>query len=212
MHSLTYERENIGGRGHVLRHQHHEDRHGQQRGDAHGDLLTRVAGDVEAEQRHQRDEDAGQDHVEDVEERPPSDEDVAGDVRVRLGAARVHLDISLHPQVHQLPLAVGDVVGDVALRGVDDEVDVVAVVGPRREEHGAVLDVEGEVTHIDRARGLEDDHGQPRHIAVCSHDDVSADRREERRHVSAGKKMYIFKIQLKNVYSRRMLMFIDLIS
>ena len=81
---LTDERQDVGGGRHVLRHQHHEDGHGQQRGDTHRHLLAAVAGDVEAEQRHQRDEDAGYDHVEDVEQGPSLDDDVARDVRVRL--------------------------------------------------------------------------------------------------------------------------------
>jgi len=47
-----------------------------------------------------------------------------------------------------------------------------AVVGPRRELHGAVLLVERKVLDVDVARAAEYRHRQPRHVPVRRHDDV----------------------------------------
>ena len=47
-----------------------------------------------------------------------------------------------------------------------DEVELVAVVGPRREQHRAVLLVERKISHVDGARAAEDDHRQPRHVTI----------------------------------------------
>ena len=47
-----------------------------------------------------------------------------------------------------------------------DKIDVEAVVRPRSEQHGAVLFVERKISHVDSTRAAEDDHRQPRHIAV----------------------------------------------
>ena len=41
-----------------------------------------------------------------------------------------------------------------------------SVVRPRREEHRAVLLVEREVLDVDGARAAENDHRQPRDVAV----------------------------------------------
>jgi len=50
--------------------------------------------------------------------------------------------------------------------------DLEPVVGPRREQHRAVLFVEREVLDIDGARAAEDDHRKPRDVAVCRNDHV----------------------------------------
>ena len=63
--------------------------------------------------------------------------------------------------------------------------DLEAIIGPRREKHRAVLFVERKVLDVDGARAAEDDHRQPRDVAVRRHDDVCTDRRHVRRYVSA---------------------------
>ena len=47
-----------------------------------------------------------------------------------------------------------------------DEVELEAVIRPRREQHRTVLLVERKVAHVDGARAAEDDHRQPGHVAV----------------------------------------------
>ena len=101
-------------------------------------------------------------------------------------AARVEADVPLHQHGRQLPLAVGDVIGRVALGAVHDQVDVEAVVGPGGEPQRAVLPVEGEVAHVDGTGRLEDEHAQPRHVAVAGDDDVAADGGEVRGNVRAA--------------------------
>ena len=71
MDGPTYERQDVGRGRHVLRYEHHEDGHGEESGDAHGHLLAGVGRDIETQERHQRDEDTRQNHIEDVEQRPP---------------------------------------------------------------------------------------------------------------------------------------------
>lgn len=41
--------------------------------------------------------------------------------------------------------------------------------------HGAVLCVEREVANVDGARAFEYDHGEPRDIAIATHDEVRGD-------------------------------------
>ena len=85
---LTYKRQIIGGGRHLVGDNHEEDGHGQERGDAHGDLLAGVGGHVEAQQRHERDEQTRHHHVEDVEERTALDQDVVVDEDVGFRTAR----------------------------------------------------------------------------------------------------------------------------
>jgi len=66
-----------------------------------------------------------------------------------------------------------------------DEVQLKAVVRPRREQHRTVLLVERKISHVDGTRAAEDDHRQPRDVAVWRHDDVRADGRPVRRYVGA---------------------------
>jgi len=66
--------------------------------------------------------------------------------------------------------------------------DLKAVVSPGGELHRAVLLVEREVLDVDGARAAEDDHRQPRDVAVRRHDDVGADRGLVRRHVGTARR------------------------
>ena len=52
------------------------------------------------------------------------------------------------------------------LARVSGVTDLVAVIGPGREEHRAVLFVEREELDVDGARAAKDDHRQPRDVAV----------------------------------------------
>ena len=70
------------------------------------------------------DEDAGQDEVEDVEQGSPADADDVGDVRVGLRAARVVLHVLLGVEADQVELAVGLVVGHVAVLGLLHQVQL----------------------------------------------------------------------------------------
>ena len=85
--------------------------------------------------------------------------------------------------------------------------DLEAVVRPRREEHRAVLLVEREVLDVDGARAAEDDHRQPRHVAVRRHDDVCTDRRLVRRHVGAVSARVNFKWYNGQLYCSSMCRF-----
>ena len=116
----TYERQIVRSGRHLVGDDHEEDRHGQQRGDAHGDLLSGVGRHVEAEQRHQRDEQTGYHHVEDVEERTALDEDVIVDEDVGLRAAgEDHLLLEEHRQVSHLHLN-GTFFSEVCVGGGDE--------------------------------------------------------------------------------------------
>ena len=68
------------------------------------------------------DEYAGQDEVEDVEHGPPPQPDRVRDVRVGLRAAAVVLHVPFGAEVHQVKLAVRLVVGEVAFRGLADNI------------------------------------------------------------------------------------------
>ena len=78
-------------------------------------LLARVARDVEAEHGDQRDQQTGQNHVEDVEQRFPAYLDSVRHVRIRLRTARVVDDVALDVKLDQSPLVVRYVVGQVAV-------------------------------------------------------------------------------------------------
>lgn len=49
------------------------------------------------------------------------------------------------------------------------------IVRPGCKMHGAVLCVEREVANVDGARAFEYDHGEPRDIAIATHDEVRGD-------------------------------------
>jgi len=68
-----------------------------------------------------------------------------------------------------------------------DKVQLEAIVGPRREQHGTVLFVERKIPDVDGAGAAKDDHRQPRDVPVWRHDDVRTDGRLVSRHVGAGK-------------------------
>ena len=109
-----------------------------------------------------------------VEERSsPEGEDV-GDVRVGFLTAGVEDHIPLDAGHHQVPLPVGHVVGEVRHVGGVDEVDLVPIVGPAGELHGAGLLVEGEIFHVDLTGRLEDRRAEPGHVPVRGDDGVGA--------------------------------------
>ena len=99
---------------------------------------------------------------------------MVGDVWVRLLAAGVEDDVPLHTGHHQVPLAVGHVVGEVGHVGGVHEVDLVPIVGPAGELHGAGLLVEGEEFHVDLTGRFKDCRAQPSHVPVRGHDGVGA--------------------------------------
>lgn len=79
-------------------------------------------------------------------------------------------------ELDEFPLRAVHVVGDVPLDAHVDQVQLVGVEGPRGKGHGAVLLVVGEVLDVDGTGALEDDHGQPGHVAVMSHDGIGTHR------------------------------------
>ena len=160
------------GRVHVGQQQ---EKHGEreQDGDGERDLLARVRRQVEDQHGKAGDGHARHDQVERVEQRAPTQSDVEGDVRVRLRAAWVELDPLHGGHVEDVPLHVGVVVPEVdaprddgvfALLGAVAEVlqvQLVAVVGPRGDLEEALLDVEGEVLHVDLAVAFVDGRRLP---------------------------------------------------
>ena len=99
---------------------------------------------------------------------------MVGDVWVWLLAARVEDDVPLDPGLHKVPLPVGHVVGQVGGVGSVEQIDLVPVVRPAGELHGAGLFVEGEVLHIDLTGRLEDGGAKPFHVPVRVDDGVGA--------------------------------------
>ena len=99
---------------------------------------------------------------------------MVGDVWVRLLAAGVEDDVPLDTGLHQVPLSVGHVVGQVGHVGGVEEVHLESVVGPASKLHVAGLLVEWEIFHIDLTRRLEDGGAQPGHVPVRADDGVGA--------------------------------------
>lgn len=93
-------------RRHAFSHQQLEDSERQQHCDPEGNLLPRVGRQVEAQWGQERDEEAGQEQVEDVERRAALQEKSIGDFSVRVGAATVHHDVSNCRHAVTLPLHV----------------------------------------------------------------------------------------------------------
>ena len=93
----------------------------QQDGDLKVDLLSRLYGQEEAEERHGVDEETGEDEVDYVEEAASRHVDREGDVGVGFDAAGVCLLVARHRQFVYVPLLV--------LRLVVDRVVLGAVVG-----------------------------------------------------------------------------------
>lgn len=81
-------------RRHALSHQQLEHSERQQHCDPQGNLLPRVGRQVETQRGQERDEEAGQEQVEDVERGAALQEQGVGDFGVRVGAAAVHHDVS----------------------------------------------------------------------------------------------------------------------
>ena len=146
-------------------------------GDTHGDLLPRVGWDVEDEEGDGADGDTREDEVDRIEEGLPPYRDVELDVRVRLLAARIVLDVLLGRYRQQIPLGTLAVVAQVD--AVFDHVQVVArvrevlvpdidrvpVVSPRTDLERAQLFVEGEEFDVDRTQTFVDRRGLPDHQA-----------------------------------------------
>ena len=144
--------------------------HGQreQHGDAEGDLLAAVGGQVEDQHGQEGDEQAGDDHVDGVEKREAADVERVGDVGVDLLTAVV-LDVVLVPGcVDDHPLAAFPEVLQVYCRPNQDQVDLRLIVGPGAKLHSAVLVVEGKVCDINFARTFEDGWWDPGHISIVA--------------------------------------------
>lgn len=172
---LTNEWKHIGCGRHLLCDQHEEDSHGQQGGDAHSDLLTRVTRYVKPQQRDKCYNHAGEYHIEDIEQRLAPHLDHVSHIWVRLHAAGVIDNIPSCVKLDQEPLAVGDVVGHISVFTDFDEVHLVAIVGPRGKEEGAVLLVKWEVLDVNGARAPEDHHGKPGDVTVGGDHHIGTD-------------------------------------
>lgn len=93
-------------RRHALSHQQLEHSERQQHRDPEGNLLPRVGRQVEAQWSQERDEEAGQEQVEDVEGGATLQEQGVGYFGVRVRAAAVHHDVSDCRHAVTLPLHV----------------------------------------------------------------------------------------------------------
>lgn len=109
-------------RRHALSHQQLEHSERQQHRDPEGNLLPRVCRQVEAQWGQERDEEAGQEQVEDVERGAALQQKGKGDFGVRVGAAAVHHDVSNRRHAVTLPLHVLHKVRQVT--GVHAQTDV----------------------------------------------------------------------------------------
>ena len=103
----------------------HEEGQGHQDCDAQGQLLSGVGRGVETEYDHAGDDDAGDDEIVEVVDRPPLDDEGEGDVEIYLRTAGVGHHVPAGDGAHQLPLRVLLVAADVGLAGValEGEVD-----------------------------------------------------------------------------------------
>ncbi len=151
---------------HRLGDQNEKHGYAEQGGDADADLFGAAGREVEAEKGDQSDEQTGEDHVEEVEERAASHHQLVVNLRIRLLAARVIFQVACRGQIDQVPLAVLYIVCGVSLVRVNVYVEEVAVEGPAGEDHVACLLIEGKVAHVDATRRLEDDRGEPGDVAV----------------------------------------------
>lgn len=93
-------------RRHAFSHQQLEHSERQQHRDPEGHLLPGVGRQVEAQRGKERDEEAGQQQVEDVERGAALQEQGVGDFGVRVRAAAIHLDVSNCRHAVALPLHV----------------------------------------------------------------------------------------------------------
>ena len=138
-----------GGRHHAAHHVHEEGQ-GHQDCDAQGQLLSRVRRGVEAEYDHAGDDDAGDDQVVEVVDRPPLDDEGEGDVQVDLRTAGVGDHVPGGAGTNQLPLGVLLVAADVGLADValEGEVDQSLVVGPGSELQSTILLIKGKPSDV----------------------------------------------------------------
>ena len=104
---------------------YHEEGQRHQDCDAEGQLLSGVGRGVETEYDHTGDDDAGDDEIVEVVDRPPLDDEGEGDVEVYFRTAGVGHHVPAGDGAHQLPLGVLLVAADVGLAGValEGEVD-----------------------------------------------------------------------------------------
>lgn len=93
-------------RRHALSHQQLEHGERQQHRDPEGNLFPGVCRQVEAQRGQERDEEARQEQVKDVERGAALQEQRVGDFRVRVGAAAVHHDVSNRRHAVTFPLHV----------------------------------------------------------------------------------------------------------
>jgi len=138
-----------------------EDCEGEQHGDAQGDLLAAVGGEVEHQDREAGDQQAGDDEVDGVEQGEPSDDEEVGDVRVDLVAAVVFLGVVRAHGVDDGPLAALPVVVQVHRVLGPLQVDLGLVVRPGAKFHFAVLLIEGEEGDVDAAGALVNGRRDP---------------------------------------------------
>lgn len=93
-------------RRHALSYQQLEHSERQQHCDTEGNLLPRISWQIETQWGEERDEEAGQEQVEDVERGAALQEQGVGDFGVRVRAAAVHHDVSHCGHAVALPLHV----------------------------------------------------------------------------------------------------------
>lgn len=91
-------------RRHALSHQQLEHSERQQHRDAKGNLLPRVSRQVETQWGQKRNEEAGQEQVEDVERGAALQEQGVGNFGVRVRAAAIHHNVSNCGHAVALPL------------------------------------------------------------------------------------------------------------
>jgi len=152
----------VRGRRHDLGYEQQEHGECEQHGDAQRHLLAAVRRQVEHQDGERRDEHAGDDQVDGVEQRLPLDHKVVGDVQV---GGVVGVLVFARRQRHDVPLAARREVVEAGEVAGEHQVQLRVVVGPRAELERAVLLVEGEVLHLDGAGRLVDGRREPEDVA-----------------------------------------------
>lgn len=143
------------GRGwYDLRDEQKEDGEGQQHRDTKSDLLTTVWGQIENQHSEAGDQQAGDDEVDGVKEREPSNDEEVGDVWVDLMATVVFLGVVRPHSIDDGPFPALPVV--VEIHGVLNslQVNLGFVISPGAKFHFAVLLIEGEEGDVDAAGAL----------------------------------------------------------
>ncbi len=152
-------------RGNDFGDEQQENSEGKEDGNTQRDLLSAVWRQVEHQHGQTRNEQAGNDEVDGVEQRQTADDEEVGDVRVDLMTTVVFLCVVGSHSIDDGPFAALPVV--LQVHGALDLLQIYLglVVGPGAELHLAVLLVEREERDVNAAGALVDGWRNPTHLS-----------------------------------------------